>query len=75
MLLKGQIINRLINYVSGKLAENHSFQKLSLLTHDKIEGLRRATIGEIVSPDSSQASIRRLMDKLIESGRDFLKRP
>ena len=75
MPLKGHIINQFIKYVAGKLADNHSFQRLSLLTHEKIEGLRRAAIDEIVNPDPSQASIRRLLNKIIETGKDFLKKP
>lgn len=75
MPLTGQLIGKMTNYVAGKLAEHHSFQRLSLLIHDKIEELRRAAICEIVSPESPQESFRRFLNKMINSGKDFLKRP
>ncbi len=75
MPLKGQILNRIIAYLSSKLAENHSFQKLSLRTHEKIEGLRRNAVDEFINHDPAQLSIRRLLSKLIKSGKDFFEKP
>ena len=74
MAFKGQIINQIIKYLASKLAENHSFQKLSLNAHEKIEGMRRASMEEFINSDPTQTSIRRLLSKLIESGKDFLKK-
>ena len=73
MLLKSQIINQIIKFLSTKLAENQSFQKLSLFTHEKIEGVRHATLKEISSRDLHQ-SIQRLLNKIIESGTDFINK-
>lgn len=75
MPFKGRILNEIMKYVSSKLAENHSFQKLSLRTHERLEGLRRAALDEFISPDNTQISMRRLLNKLIEAGKDFLKKP
>lgn len=74
MALKGRILNQIINYLASKLAENQSFQKLSLNAHEKIQGMRQATINEFINSDATQILIRRLLNKLIESGRDFLRK-
>ena len=75
MSFKGQIFNEVVKYLSSKLAENNSFQKLSLRAHERIEGMRRAALNEFQSPDITQTSMRRLLNKFIESGKDFLKKP
>jgi hypothetical protein len=76
MPFKGRILNEIIKYVSFKLAENHSFQKLSLRAHEKIEGMRRTASDEFLNPDTIQrSSVRRLLIKLIESAKEFLKKP
>ena len=74
MVLKGRILNQIINYLASKLAENQSFQKISFNAHEKIEGIRRAAMDEFINSDPAQTSIKRLISKLIESGRDFLKK-
>ena len=74
MALKGRVLNQIINYLAFKLEENQSFQKLSFNAHEKIEGMRRATMNEFINSDPTHLSIRRLLRKLIESGRDFLKK-
>jgi len=75
MSFKGRIFSEFVKYISSKLAENNSFQKLSLRAHERIEGMRRAALDEFLSPDITQTSMRRLLNKLIESGKDFLKKP
>lgn len=75
MPLKGRILNQIIEYLASKLAENQSFQKISLRTHERIQVMRRAALDEFLSPDTTQTSVRRLLSKLIESGKDFLKKP
>ena len=75
MPLKGQILEKVIAYISSKLAENQSFQKLSLRTHEKIEGIHRTAEDEFLNHDPAQVSFRRLLSKLIKSGKDFLEKP
>lgn len=75
MALKATIINQIINYLASKLAENQAFQRLSLNAHDKIEGLRRTAMNEFINRDPVQTSIRGIMNKLIESVKDFIKKP
>lgn len=74
MALKATIINEFIKYLASKLAENQSFQRLSLNAHEKIEGLRRTTMNEFINYDPVQTSIRRIVNKLIKSGKDFIKK-
>ena len=74
MSFKGRIFSEFVKYISSKLAENNSFQKLSLRAHERIEGMRRAALDEFLSPDITQTSMRRLLNKFIESGKDFLKK-
>ena len=59
MALKSHIINQIIKYLASKLAENHSFQRFSLNAHEKMEGIRRATLNEFINHDPTQNSIRR----------------
>lgn len=75
MPFKGRIFNEVVKYLSSKLAENHSFQKLSLRTHERIEGMRSAALKEFISPFNAQTSMRRLLSKFIEIGKKFLKKP
>lgn len=74
MLLKNYIIDKLIKYFANKLSENSYFQKLSLNTYRQIESMRQATFHEFVNYDSSRTTIHQLLRKLIESGRDFIKK-
>lgn len=73
MQLRSRVIDQIIKYLSGKLAENESFQRLSLNAHEKIEGIRRSALDEIANSDPAQTSLRKLLNKMIQSGKDFLK--
>lgn len=74
MAFKATIINQIINYLAYKLADNQAFQRLSLNAHEKIEGVRRTAMNEFINYDPVQTSIRRIMSKLIENGKTFIKK-
>lgn len=74
MPLQSRVISQIIKYLSGKLAENESFQRLSLSAHEKVEGMRRSALNEISNSDPTQTSIHGLLNKMIQSGKDFLKK-
>lgn len=75
MKLNNYIIDKLINYLARKLSENRYFQKISLTTYRQLESMRQATFDEFPNHDYSQTAVRQLLRKLIDSGRNFIKKP
>ena len=73
MPLKGHILNQVIKYLSSKLAENYSFQRLSLTTHQKLEAMRREALEQVVNPDLARNYVNRIIHRWIENGKIFLK--
>jgi hypothetical protein len=73
MRIKGQILNQVIKYLSTKLAENNSFQRLSLMAHGKIETLRREGLEHVVNPNLGKNSAIQMIHRLIESGKSLLR--
>lgn len=74
MPLKGAIYSQIIDYVAFKLAENKSFQKISLNIHDKIQELHRTSINELINSDSTKVSINKVLNKLIETGKNLFNK-
>lgn len=74
MPLRNHLLDRLIQYSARKLAENPAFQKLSLAFHEKMNEIRQTAVSEIVKPDPSQISIRRVINQIIESSKDFINK-
>ena len=75
MKLNNYIIDKLINYLARKLSENHYFQKVSLTTYRQLESMRQAAFDEFPNNDYSQTTVRQILRKLIDSGRNFIKKP
>lgn len=52
--------------------ESIAFQKLAISFHQKMNDIRHTTVSEIVKQNPEKISIRRIIDRIIESGKDFI---